>query len=243
MMRLNRERACALLLGASALPAAAAEPADSRGPPRTLGENMFGGRLVTAPQIILSSGYPHAVRADIRLPVGVVELAPAVYFDWSDHHGRNFDYGTGVDLHLRIHVFRKDAWDVALRFGSQFDVRLDKALLFGVHLGDPGVRVSVNVARIVDIDFGLEVIPQLQFGPRHDHVDVDVAVPLMVGAEGNVAKGIQVGFTVRGGPSFDSHGDHGPRFDPTKGPGAWNVSPWLEALFHVGFSLGGGKQR
>lgn len=260
-MYASRWMMAAMLWAPAAAMAAAGDPSQATPPPlgpsvregstasssvektlkRSAGQNMFGGRLGTAPQIILSTGFPHGFAADFRLPVGAVELAPHLYFDYGNPFGANIDLGTGVGIGARIHLWGSGGWDVALRFDTAFDLRFhhNDDLRFNVSLLDPGVRVSYNVDDLFDIDVGLDVLPQLRFDTRSDP-GFGVAIPLVFGIEGDVAPGIQVGFTGRGGPAI-GFGDLHDAF-PTVKDARQSFRPYIEALLHVGFSLGNGKK-
>ncbi len=208
-------------------------PASSRRAKSSAGQNLFGGRLVTVPVVVLSSGFPHGLQVEFRLPLGQVELAPRFYFDHSQHNHLGFDPGTGVGFDARIHVFGSDGWDVAIHTALAFDARFLDPFEGTLDLFDPGVRVSKDIDGVLDIDFGMSIIPQLSFGDRgHREPSFSVAVPFRFGIEGDIAPGVQIGFTGAGGPQVRVH--PGGNFD---------VGPWAEALLHFGFSLGPSRRR
>jgi hypothetical protein len=197
---------------------------------RHIGVNMFGGRVVQRPLLVLSSGLPHALQVDARFPAGAAELGLFARFDFAND-AVQIDPGTGAGIDTRILLVSRDAWDVALHLAGIFDARFNNTPQFSVEVGNPGVFVSRNFNGMFDIDFGVEVRPSLVFGPRtqlgnrpHD-LHVNVAVPLLIGIEGDVSERVQVGWTLEGGPEIR------PRANDV------SVGPWVRSLLHVGFEI------
>ncbi len=205
--------------------------ADAEAALNSEGQNLFGGRLTDATTLTLSTGFPHGLAVGVRARAGDVELAPQVVLDYGRAFGASApSLGTGFDLGMRVGLLHRGAWDVALRMNVGGDVAFTGGVALGLDLLDPGVRASVNVADVVDVDFGFDVLPQLRFVPGSPAVGFNMAFPLMFGVEGDVAPGVQVGFTTRAGPAAV--------FVAGPGGAAGGVGPCVETLLHVGASLG-----
>lgn len=192
------------LLGAALVGALALPTADA-----TASENMQGGRIVTQNQGFVEVGYPH-LKGGVRLPLSdTFELTPYGQFSYGYGFGVGaLSFTPGVDGRLQL----LDTGDLqgALTFGLGVHLGFGAwagGFAAGLALGNPGWRMNYAITDQVDLDFGIAFYPDLFFAPGG--VFFRGAIPFIVGAEGEIAEGVQIGGRIEVGPGFASFGGGG----------------------------------
>lgn len=189
--------------------------------------NFFGGR-VGGRQAYVSAGFAD-VEGGLYLPVGPLELKPRFRLGFNPLSVAGFAITPEAGLDVRWQLIDAGNFTGSLVFGVDLPISIapgSGAVSVGVGLGQPGLLMTYRIEDVVDLDFGVIVEPVLVLNAGF--VGLVLNLPLVVGAEFEVAKDIALGVRVEGGPSITTGAVFG---GPTVG-----VGPYVRAV--VGASFG-----
>lgn len=188
-----------------------------------LNYSIYGGKTLSPGEfaITLGMGWP-SIYAQFTFPIGSrfdIGFRPHFFYGVPT---TEFDImiGTGFDIPMRIHIWEKTKWDIALKFEPRMFVGWSDDYIPGVKWGldvwvwgigfEPGVMVGLKPNQFLNVIFGggfpfsiLIIVPDEE-SVFDTHVDVDIPFALFGGVELSLNPNISFFSFMKVGPSINN---------------------------------------